>query len=806
MENTSWESFDSNKMDLDTSSNFQGTDLDVNEISDDMFQINDDKLIGMVGDDFLTQFGLEDSFNNELFNTDTSTSTQSSEDKEEGYNFSDRCGLTQTIPDLLHLPMNKNENERKDIKKENAKAHKNIIIQEQSSNLNHPTLILPINTITSSSNLSQIPQIKPTVQQQKIGLHSTVVPTPQLVAIQSMPTVMYNYTEANGAIKSQNIHLVNTSAGAILTTGIPVVFDTESSKVHHSRPGREGKRSAHNAIERRYRTSINSCICELKSMLVGRDAKLQKSGILRKAIEHIKFLESQNKQLKQENMALKMHLTSENKDNLKDLLTNTSKITNTMGDLTPPRSSDESNPSFSPPHSENSLPASPYSSDDGGSFRGMTPHTKLTLCMFMFAMLVINPFAGLLRNDYYVENDREYIPGRRTILKSNDDTTSPWMNLGSYLTLQAAEVKFSSNICSSKLYDEYCSCLSILGLKLPKLKLERSVCIVWQFFRIVLFAIFGKFITKKTNYSKDKLDILYSAKQLALVYHRLNQLSLSSNIDEKNGLLTSLYSINMTEVASSIMEPAQVVEIYLTAALRASKDVCKFFGRYYLLKAKRYTTTLEVISEHNWAFTSSVYRFILSQEFEHINEEREETYLFFEKTIHLNPLKNVLKKYRVFLLEKCLKCLVGISNAKKNEEDHLGDWWCDLFRIVAYWSLAEDKKAIDLYKSIGNVPKYLYDNLLCKALIAAFSAKCEIIDSEELDGLSVMHHCDIASQFLKETLDKNNSNKDIKKVSISTAQQYIIYCFCSECIVVAFAYFSYLYVIGYLKLVGLCMK
>lgn len=60
------------------------------------------------------------------------------------------------------------------------------------------------------------------------------------------------------------------------------------------------------------------------------------------------------------------------------------------------------------------------------------------------------------------------------------------------------------------------------------------------------------------------------------------------------------------------------------------------------------------------------------------------------------------------------------------DEDHLGDWWCNLFRIVAYWSLAEDEKAHELYSTIGNVPDSLLDDPLCKSLLAAFSAKCEI--------------------------------------------------------------------------------
>lgn len=52
---------------------------------------------------------------------------------------------------------------------------------------------------------------------------------------------------------------------------------------------KEVKRSAHNAIERRYRTSINDKIIELKNMVVGLDAKLNKSAILRKTIDYIRY-------------------------------------------------------------------------------------------------------------------------------------------------------------------------------------------------------------------------------------------------------------------------------------------------------------------------------------------------------------------------------------------------------------------------------------------------------------------------------------------------------------------------------------
>lgn len=80
--------------------------------------------------------------------------------------------------------------------------------------------------------------------------------------------------------------------------GIPVVLDTDKVQInrlntttHVGVPKvKEVKRSAHNAIERRYRTSINDKIIELKNIIVGVDAKLNKSAILRKTIDYIRYI------------------------------------------------------------------------------------------------------------------------------------------------------------------------------------------------------------------------------------------------------------------------------------------------------------------------------------------------------------------------------------------------------------------------------------------------------------------------------------------------------------------------------------
>lgn len=72
-------------------------------------------------------------------------------------------------------------------------------------------------------------------------------------------------------------------------------------------PPKEGeRRTTHNIIEKRYRSSINDKIIELKDLVMGTDAKMHKSGVLRKAIDYIKYLQQVNHKLRQENMVLKL--------------------------------------------------------------------------------------------------------------------------------------------------------------------------------------------------------------------------------------------------------------------------------------------------------------------------------------------------------------------------------------------------------------------------------------------------------------------------------------------------------------------
>lgn len=71
--------------------------------------------------------------------------------------------------------------------------------------------------------------------------------------------------------------IINTIVSIITVLGIPVMIDPDMSlnnNVDRRSVKDEKPRSSHNVIERRYRTSINDKIMELKDMILGPEAKV----------------------------------------------------------------------------------------------------------------------------------------------------------------------------------------------------------------------------------------------------------------------------------------------------------------------------------------------------------------------------------------------------------------------------------------------------------------------------------------------------------------------------------------------------
>ena len=126
----------------------------------------------------------------------------------------------------------------------------------------------------------------------------------------ALPTV--DYPPTSSALPPLNFNFGN----AAVPSGMPMPY-----RDAHAHPGdatstisKRRKKTAHNAIERKYRNSINDRISELKDALpphITRDTKTKsKATILQKCLDYVRHLEKTNAVLRGENETLKQRLAS----------------------------------------------------------------------------------------------------------------------------------------------------------------------------------------------------------------------------------------------------------------------------------------------------------------------------------------------------------------------------------------------------------------------------------------------------------------------------------------------------------------
>jgi len=259
---------------------------------------------------------------------------------------------------------------------------------------------------------TEAPTIRSLLQQQRVQEVATVTSeaTPKII-LQPVAT-----TAGNIILKTENgqpIILQAATTGAAATTLVyqqqakivatqaqtapkvalavedlkPDVMPADSPPPTTKKPER---RSAHNVIEKRYRSSINDRIVELKDLVAGEDAKMNKSLVLRKAIEYIRFLQQQNIKLKQENARLKAGGAVHAASNGNAVQLNGNAV-----------------------HLE--------SEEDTGFAQeasGMLDKSRMVLCMALLTIFVVNPFSSLVAPifDMASVDDPPVHAGGRTLL------------------------------------------------------------------------------------------------------------------------------------------------------------------------------------------------------------------------------------------------------------------------------------------------------------------------------------------------------------------------------------------------------
>jgi sterol regulatory element-binding transcription factor 1 len=114
-------------------------------------------------------------------------------------------------------------------------------------------------------------------------------------------------------------------------------------------------------------------------------------------------------------MALKM---AARQNTLKDLLTTGKNVEYVLQD-TPPASEESLSPARSLPSSpEYSTQIKDESDEESmGMTKGLLDHTRLTICMFMLAVISFNPF-GIVLNQFSSSSDLDDTRATRNILSS----------------------------------------------------------------------------------------------------------------------------------------------------------------------------------------------------------------------------------------------------------------------------------------------------------------------------------------------------------------------------------------------------
>ncbi|XP_054005282.1 sterol regulatory element-binding protein 1 [Hylaeus anthracinus] len=568
--------------------------------------------------------------------------------------------------------------------------------------------VTPASTVFSSQYA--IPQnVNFSVQSPVVTIAPVTQPRQLLLPAKLIKSESVVYSRGSQAVNSTSvphqIHtLVNTANGTVLTTGIPVVLDTDKVQINRLNTNahvgvprvKEVKRSAHNAIERRYRTSINDKIIELKNIIVGVDAKLNKSAILRKTIDYIRFLQNSNAKLKAENMSLKM---TAQKQNLRDLLV--------CGELTPPRS-DSSEPSLSPAPAPLSPPSPSSIKDEPDVLQnirttpvlpsgGMRDHTRLTLCGFMLLFLAFNPLGLIVNNVGRFKSDHvnTKLDGR-TILNYQDQSEfeNPiWSNVFLWLTniilliggvcrlllygdpilpsdskvfleLHRWRCQAEFNISKGEYgqaYRDLHQCLQYFGRPYPSSRMEALLATVWQIIRQLLHKLWiGKWILYTHKWFSEKTtrqQAELSAMEIAIIYQHMLCLRMSEG--SKNGMLyLALSAVNYAEVSGETMPKPLLAEIYINAALCFKQSLYPFIHKYYFGKARTILSSCAVPPKLKWIMSDEGAKFLAFQKWQYGDQPDNE---FSSQSSKADPLSYASRAYRDYLIGHCLRILTGTA-------------------------------------------------------------------------------------------------------------------------------------------------
>uniref|UniRef100_A0A8C7GMF1 Sterol regulatory element-binding protein 2 n=1 Tax=Oncorhynchus kisutch TaxID=8019 RepID=A0A8C7GMF1_ONCKI len=604
--------------------------------------------------------------------------------------------------------------------------------QVQPMTIQHQRLLQTGQTIQTLSTAPTVHTMQQQVQQLPLLVHQ-----PQILKTENLVlSTMQNpgITTLTHPIQTQTLQVPTLMGSNILTT-VPVMMGGGdklpikqlSSGTSHCVGGnrqvmdhgmvmgpggvmKEGeRRTTHNIIEKRYRSSINDKILELRDLVMGGDAKMHKSGVLRKAIDYIKYLQQVNHKLRQENLALKM-----NSKNKSVVLSDDVEMKPEMLMMSPPASeSGSGSPREFSPYCIDSEPGSPLldheqvKSEPGSpSSVGVMDRSRLLLCALTFFCLSLNPLPSLLGSEAQSSSGLTSAHRASRALFSLPSQTHnfatwlwcllPWLTVwmlsgvgavwGCVRVLYLWEpvtplhspksVSFWRQRKQADLHlnrGDYTAamaslktCLSVLTRALPTTSWDLLFSLSWNLIRYCLHhpTPLGWLVRQVGGKHKGE-ESKTSSRDAALVYHRLSQLQLTGKLPQRSGLWAlslSMSAVNLSESAQSKMAPAQQAQIYVTAATALRTVLGHHLSCLpgYLLSCAEgvasQSDSKPIPDCLHWLFTPLGRQFFLSCDWSVKSESREGVY-----TSQRDPADPIAQLHRCFcekLLERAVHSLI----------------------------------------------------------------------------------------------------------------------------------------------------
>nr|XP_017502644.2 sterol regulatory element-binding protein 1 isoform X4 [Manis javanica] len=628
-------------------------------------------------------------------------------------------------------------------------------------------------TTTVTSQIQQVPVL---LQPHFIKADSVLLATMKADTGAAMQAAGVSSMAPGTAVQTGPLQAL-VSGGTILAT-VPLVVDADKlpinrlaagGKVLGSSQSRGEKRTAHNAIEKRYRSSINDKIVELKDLVVGTEAKVKLTS------PHSRGM------LDRSRLAL---------CTLVFLCLSCNPLASLLGSWGAPGPSGATSIYHSPGRNMLGM--------EGRGGPGWALWLLPPLVWLMNGLLVLVSLAFL------------FVYGEPVTRPHSGPAVHFWRHR-KQADLDLARGDFAQ--ATQQLW----LALRALGRPLPTSHVDLACSLLWNLIRHLLQHLWvGCWLAGRAGgLQRDcalQADAHASARDAALVYHKLHQLHTTGKYTGGHLSATNLAlsALNLAECAGDAVSVATLAEINVAAALRVKTSLPRalhFLTRFFLSGARQACLAQSgaVPLAMQWICHPVGHRFFVDGDWAVCSAPRESLYSLARNPV--DPLAQVTQLFREHLLERALNCVAqpspspGSADGDKGFSDALGylqllnscceaagapacsfsvssslaattgtdpvaKWWASLTAVVIHWLRRDEEAAERLYPLVEHLPRALQESErpLPRAALHSFKAARSLLGRGKAEsGSASLAICEKASGYMQDSLATTPAGSSIDK-------------------------------------------